>query len=146
MSGSMGEQPQWQPLSMLPVIAELVDGMLEDALEQRASLSEGLAKPWVLDDAIIDRVIKLRTEQLEDHWVYEEQYARWKRGSLTAAQAAEVERLSGQSAKLKATNEEILAIAEKISHSTIDKILEMDDLELGLRALAGLEPSVRRKD
>ena len=39
--------------------------------------------------------------------------------------------------KLKVINEKILALAEKIAPYTVDKIMAMDDFELGLKAMSG---------
>jgi hypothetical protein len=35
---------------MLPIIAEHIDGMLQEAEGQRGNLQQGQSKPWVLDD------------------------------------------------------------------------------------------------
>jgi len=129
------QQPQWRHISDLPIFAELLDGMLESAIEQLATLSECEHRPSVLDDRTLNRFVILHTEQLEDHWLYEQQFARWKRGTLTDSQAREVNRLLEQSLKLKNTNEKILALAEKIAPLTIDKIMAMSDLELGLKMM-----------
>ena len=131
------QQPQWRHISDLPVFTELVDGMLESAVEQLASLRKCEHRPSVLDDHTINRIIVLHTEQRDDHWLYEQQFARWKRGALSDSQAREVNRLIEQSVTLKATNETILALAEKIAPYTIDKIMAMDDDELGLKAMFG---------
>ena len=44
------QQPQWQPLSKLPLIAHHIDGMLESAQEQYQTLLPAKAKPHALDD------------------------------------------------------------------------------------------------
>lgn len=132
-----GQQPQWRHISDLPVFTDLVDGMLESAVEQLATLRECEHRPSVLDDHTLNRFIVLHTEQRDDHWLYEQQFARWKRGTLSDSQAQEVNRLIDQSIKLKAINEKILALAEKIAPYTIDKIMAMDDFELGLKVMSG---------
>ena len=67
-------------------------------------------KPHVMDDATMNRVIKLYTEQLQDHWLYGEQFARWRKRKLSGEDEAEVNRLIKQVIKLKEINEEILTI------------------------------------
>ena len=94
-------------------------------------------RPSVLDDHTLNRYIELHTEQRDDHWLFEEQFARWKRGTLSDAQTRTVNRLIEQSQKLKALNEKILALAEKLAPHTIDNIMAMDDYELGLKVLSG---------
>ena len=122
---------------MLPTLASAVDDMLESAYESLATLRECADRPSVLDDTILNRFIAVHSEQLDDHWLYEEQFSRWQQGTLSDAETIEVNRLRSQSATLKATNEKILAIAEKIAPYTIDKIRAMDDRELGLKVLSG---------
>lgn len=131
------QQPQWQPISLLPVFTDMIDGMLEASLAQLSNLKLAAEKPHVLDDDTLNRAITLYSEQLDDHWLFEEQFARWKRGRLSDTEAREVDRLVRQAARLKATNEEILQIAHSIEHATIDKITAMDDVELGLKVLTG---------
>ena len=72
---------------MLPEFTEMVDGMLGSALEQLATLQTCVDRPGVLDDHTLNRFIVLHTEQLDDHWLYEEQFARWKRGTLDQVEA-----------------------------------------------------------
>ena len=84
------QQPQWRHISDLPVFTELVDGMLESAEEQLATLQECEHRPSVLDDRTLKRFVVLHTEQCDDHWLYEQQFARWKRGALSDSQAREV--------------------------------------------------------
>ncbi len=131
------QQPQWQPISMLPVFTDMVDGMLESSVEQLRNMRIAVDKPHVLDDAILSRVIEQYEKQLEDHWLFEEQFARWKNDNLRFSEEKEVDRLIRQSAKLRHTNEEILKIAHSVEHATIDKILDMDDAELGMAVLSG---------
>lgn len=124
------DQPQFHPISMLPVFTEMMDGMLEASTDQLRNMHRVVHKPHVLDDETLNGVIEQYSVQLGDHWLFEEQFARWKRSGLTPAQEREVDRLIAQSIKLQATNEEILKLARSIEHSTINKIMEMDEIEL----------------
>jgi hypothetical protein len=56
-----GQQPQWRHISDLPVFTDLVDGMLESAVEQLATLRECEHRPSVLDDHTLNRFIVLHT-------------------------------------------------------------------------------------
>lgn len=131
------EQPTWQPIGMLPVFTGMVDGMLDASLDQLRNLQRAVEKPHVLDDETLTAVIEQYTQQLEDHWLFEEQFARWKRSALKADQEREVERLIGQLKKLKKTNEDILKLARSVEHATIDKIMAMDPIELLDAVLSG---------
>jgi hypothetical protein len=137
MEETMDEQPQWQPISMLPVFTDMVDGMLDASQEQLANMQSARDKPHIMDDATLQRVVDLYNNQLEDHWLFEEQFTRWLRQNLEPEQIREIERLKVQATKLKACNEEILKIAEEIKGSTIDSILGMDEFELIDAVLSG---------
>ena len=131
------EQPHWQPISMLPTFSDTVDGMLKASSEQLDTLRLVLDKPHVLDDATLNRVIAHYSEQLDDHWLFEAQFDRWKCADLRQCEEEEVDRLIRQSSTLQALNEEILKLAHSIEHATIDKILAMDDIDVGMAILSG---------
>lgn len=83
----------WQPLSALPLIASMIDGMLEDAKQQYATLVQCRPTPHLLDDATVDRVNQVYSEQAEFLGLYEEQFARWH-DSPVHQNAQNVSRLS----------------------------------------------------
>src|SRR5579859_103672 len=115
------EQPQWQPISMLPTIAWHIDGMLEADLEQYETLLEARSKPHVLDEATVARVISAFTTQQNGFWLFEEQLRRWRAETLTASQSLEVERLVVQMKLLWQNNKQILALAQELAQRTIEK-------------------------
>ena len=92
--------PNWQPISMLPTIAGIIDGELADDEEHYATLLQVRDKPHVLDDATVERSIKLHTEQLEFTWVFREQLDRWYRTDLTTHEREEIDRLFDQLERL----------------------------------------------
>ena len=124
------QQPQWQPIGMLPVFTDMVDGMLQSSEEQLVNLHAAKDRPHVFDNEMLNRIIELYNNQIEDAWLFEQQFTRWKKGNLTDAEKREVDRLAAQSSKITTTNKEILKIAHSIEHATIDEIVGMDELEL----------------
>ena len=131
------QEQQWQPISMLPVFTEMVDGMLESSAEQLFNMRLVVNKPHVLDDATMDRILTLYTEQLDDHYLFTNQFDRWKQENLKGEELVEVDRLIAQSHHLKKVNEAILKIAHSIEHNTIDKILAMNEIDLIESVLSG---------
>lgn len=127
--------PNWQPLSALPLVAHIIDGSLSSNEEQYQTLLQAKDRPYILDDALVARVIRLYTEQQDDHWVMEEQLARWKKLNLSEAQRQEIERLEGQLARDKELIEAVLELADELKEGTIEKMLGKDDAELGLEEL-----------
>ena len=129
--------PQWQPLSALPLIAQLIRETLKGTDEQYHDLREAEEKPHVLDDATVDRVIRLYTVQAEDVALFEEQLAWWKKEALTPDQEREIEQLHEQLQQLGALEAKILLLAGKLKEGTIDSVLRKSDLELALEVLSG---------
>lgn len=137
---TQNDQPKeinWQPLSNLPLIVQLIDEGVADAETQEALLEEGKERPHVFDSEMIRRIKKLHTEKLEFVDIYLEQIERWKKETLTMDEHFELARLSKQCGRLKVLIASILELSEQIGKQTIDKILSMDDAELGLRFLMG---------
>ena len=81
----MAEQPDWQPISQLPLIGSMIDGMLQDAEENYQTLLQAAPKPHVLDDYTVGRVFEVFGSQKDDLWLFEEQLARWKMDKLSVA-------------------------------------------------------------
>jgi hypothetical protein len=129
--------PSWQPISALPMIASLIDGMVSDTRTQWETLQPARAKPHVLDSALVERIERAYSEQLDTSALFLEQLSRWRKGPLSAEQSNEVTRLEGQVATLRANLTNILDLAAEVKDHTIDKILEKDDLALGLDVLLG---------
>ena len=127
--------PNWQPITALPLIASLIDGELADAQEHHATLLSVRDRPYVLDDAIVERSITLYTEQQGFLGVFAEQIARWRNERPSSAQRRELDRLEGQLERLRAVLSAILELAEELQQGTIERVLAKSDLELGLEAL-----------
>src|SRR5258708_20262127 len=95
------QPPQWQPLSMLATLGPHLDGMLEADQEQYAALLEAKPKPYVLDNATVDRVVRVYTTQRDELALFDEQLRRWKLMNPTGEQRAEITRLEQQMAALR---------------------------------------------
>ena len=130
-------QPTWQPISQLPTVAWAITGMADEAADMLGSLREAAPTPHVLDDATVERVIRLYTEQQDDLWLYEEQLRRWQVETLTDAQRQEVAGLSLRLGRLRADIAAILELAAYLKPRTIDAVLARSDEELALDILSG---------
>jgi hypothetical protein len=134
----------WQPISEIPLIASMIDGALEDTREHVETLTEARTRPHVLDDATIDRIERVHTEQLEFVDIYDQQISRWRTEPVSADQARELDRMTGQNGKLRAVTANVLALASDLRKGTIERVLAMSDVELGLHALLTNRQSGRR--
>ncbi len=119
--------PHWQPLTAIPLIASLIDGELADGQEHQATLLSVRDQPYVLDDATVERSVKLHTEQRDFLGVFAEQLARWRNERPTDAQRRELDRLEGQLEHLRIVLEDILQLAEEIKQGTIERVLTKSD-------------------
>jgi hypothetical protein len=134
----------WQPISQMKLIASMIDDALGDTREHLQTLTRARARPHVLDDATIDRVEQVHTEQMEFVDIYTQQIARWRTEKPSSAQTRELDRMQEQNQQLHVVTADVLALASELRKGTIDRVLAMTDLELGLQALLGTNPSGRR--
>ncbi|MEQ8171905.1 MAG: hypothetical protein ABRQ38_23640 [Candidatus Eremiobacterota bacterium] len=131
------EMPNWQPLSMMSMIASIIDEEVANFEDLYKNLGEARKKPHVMDDQIMNQAINNHRKYLEGAWVYDEQIARWKKEKLTGEQYKEVERLTSQMLKYRKMCEDIIAVSEEIKKGTINRILEMSDEEAAIAVLTG---------
>jgi hypothetical protein len=101
----------WQPISALPLIGSMIDGLLDESEQQYETLRSWRAQPHVLDDYTVSRVIKVYTEQADDVRLYAEQLSRWSGLKLALSQRREVDRLSEQIPRIRERISAILALA-----------------------------------
>lgn len=126
----MSEQrPHWQPITMLPVFIEMIDGMLQTSVQQLSLLQLVYEKNHVLSNTCLLNIIEQYTEQLSDHWLYQEQFSRWQRGDLRPAEERAVERLKTQIAKLKESNEAIIESAFSLELKALDERNNLDEFQ-----------------
>ena len=99
-------------------------------------LSKARSKPYVLNDSIVQRTIKVYTEQLDFTQVFEKQLLKWEKEEyLKPIQQTEICRLQEQVKQSYKTLTDILALAEELKMGTIEKVMEKSDLELGIESL-----------
>ena len=125
---------------MLPTIASLIDEGLRDGREHYATLLEARPKPYVLDDATIERTKRVHREGLEWCDVYDRQLLRWRSQRLSDAQRREIARLEDVQRDLRLVLTRILELADELGHGTIERQLTKSDLELGLGYVLRSQP------
>ncbi len=131
------QTPNWQPISFLPQLAEMIDGMLASAEEVYGSLQQAQDRPHVMDDYTIGRVREVHTTQRNDLWLYEEQLAQWQHAEPTPAQSTEIKRLQQQLDQLRSVLSVCLALTEELKEGTIEKVLAKSDIEMAVDFLSG---------
>jgi hypothetical protein len=136
---------QWQPITMLPTFAFMIDDTVESTEDQLINLTEAAAQPGSMDDATILRCERVYTEQREYLGLYAQQLERWQAERPTTAQQREITRLLGVVRRMITVTDQIVALVAQIKPHTIDAIMRKSDLELGLDALLGKRPPPRRR-
>jgi len=109
---------QWQPIDQLPVIADVIDGMVASAEEQYPLLEEARPRPHMRDDDTVSRVVEVYTARRDDLWLCEEHLWEWRARRLTEAQRWEVERLTGQLDRLRALIDKIFLLMDDLKGET----------------------------
>ena len=138
------EPVNWQPISEIPLIAGMIDEALDDTREHIATLTEGVPRPHVFDDATVDRIDRVHAEQMEFVGIYAEQIGRWRNARPTVSQTRELDRMEEQNRQLRDATATVLTLSREIRKGTIDRVMEKSDLELGLEAVLRGRPATRR--
>ncbi len=109
--GKNRENINWQPVSFLPKISNMIDGMLEAAKETY----EPLCQIKVHDDFTIKRLFEVTGQQIKDEWMYDEQLERWSNlPGLKTVQRNEVQRLQRQMIELKKVDRKFWPLPKNI--------------------------------
>lgn len=128
---------EWQPISKLNMLADMIRHRLDDSKEQRRLLDE--ATTGSLDDATVKRVAEVYTKRLEWIGIDREQLERWQADKPTEHQLERTKTGLGLLQEEEELTRGLLKWSEQFV--TIDKIMEMSDADLGLLTLLGeLEP------
>jgi hypothetical protein len=138
------DQVNWQPISQIMLIASMIDTSLDDTREHLATLTKAKARPHVLDDATIDRVERVHTEQMELVAIYTQQISRWRDENPSTSQTRTLDRMATQNQQLRDVTADVLALARELRKGTIERVLTMSDVELGLQSLFGNLPTAKR--
>ena len=136
-------QVHWQPISQMLLISSMIDTAMNDTREHLGTLSKAKDRPHVLDDATIDRVEQVHTEQMDYVDIYTQQISRWRTEKPSASQARELDRMEELNQQLRGVTADVLALASELRKGTIERVLGMSDLELGLQYLLGRQSSDR---
>jgi hypothetical protein len=127
----------WRPVSFLPMMGQLIDEARTDAHTMMASLEKVRHFPELMDDAIISRMTKNYTEQLELLDCQEKQLQRWQKETLDLKELQEIRQRLEQVAELRVQTNELLRLTSKFAPRTIDRIPAKSDEGIGLEFLMG---------
>ncbi len=80
-------------LGMIPMYLEITAAQLHESLEQLKHLEACKNKPYILDDEIVDRIIKLYSEKSELVAAGLQQCKFWRDQNPTSIQLADIEKI-----------------------------------------------------
>ena len=132
-----GEREQnWYPISRAGWFTQHVREGIAVTSRQLELLQPALARPYVLDDATVARVIRVHQDQADGIALFQNQAGRWNATpGITPDQRDAVAKYEAAVSELGRVNGEVLATAEKLRPVTIEAMLARSDTELGLDAL-----------
>ena len=135
-------EQNWYPISSLGWFTAHIREGIAVTERQLDLLQPARARPYLLDDDTVTRIIRVHHDQADDLDLFQNQADKWKAApGLTGAQQAGVTAYETLIAQLRQVNAEVLAVADELSHGTIDTVLAKSDLELGIEALMhGMQP------
>ena len=122
----------------------IIDDSLRETREHLQTLTKARARPHVLDDATIDRVEQVHTEQMEFVDIYTQQISRWRTEKQSLSQTRDLDRMEMRNQQLRGVTADVLALARELRKGTIERVLAMSDLELGLQSLLGTRLAGKR--
>jgi len=136
----------WQPLSAIGQIARGIGEEFDNTRELYEHLCTGRDRPHLLDDAVVERVLRHVADQVEFLPVYREQLARWYQSQPTAEQFIELDRVTHQLDRWEALLKQQRALAKELSTGTIDKMMALSDEELAQGIFSGKIPFPKAAD
>jgi hypothetical protein len=131
-------KPKWLPLGKIKTVRGYIDEELDNGRELLGTLLKARTKPHVMDDALLDRVTRVNKKKREDLWMYRGQMEHWlgdKR--VSDVDKREIEGVDAQVKAMEETYAEMLSLADELRKGSIDRIMEMDDMELAMKTLMG---------
>ena len=146
----MKQKANFYGFEMLPTYVMLGREQLQEATKVFEMFKSCEYRPHVLDDHLVNRTIKLCTDQNEMTWVPIEQCRRWRTQSPSKEQLEDIIKVENSFNDLHSINEKMLVLANKLKKGTIDSVLSKSDLEVGLDFLLNnsqlLMPSEQTKE
>ena len=131
-------QPDLKSIEFLPVYLTLLQGIRSSNENHYDALSKAKYKPYVLDDHIIQRTIRLFSEQKEDFLVLEEHLNQASQIGLSAAQHDIMQRVRNDFEEIKRLNSKIMGLARELEPYAIDRVLAKDMVDKHERRLMTL--------
>lgn len=130
------QEPNWQPLKMLPTLTAHIGEGIAQAEESLATLREGIEQPYRLDEALRLRSERAWTTTRNDLTeLFIPQGERWAALDLGAMRRREVEAYQQLTTRHLDLVDQILAVNGELKQYTIEALMAKPDLEVGIEAV-----------
>ncbi len=117
------------------MLSYAIAGALDAAKDQLKNMQKAKNKPHVLDDELVDQIIKSYTKQNESIADERALCIYWKKTKVSAQQKKIIDDMLDNLVELERIYQQILFLAEHFKEHTIDKIMGMNEVELALAYL-----------
>lgn len=133
----MQNDKHFPPLSTMPMVAYAISGALDASKEQLGYLAQAKDKPYVLDDQTIHEVIQSYTKYTDDIADEKAMCLYWKKQALTTEQKLMLKDMLESLDEMETVNQKILALANYCKNYTLEKIMEMEPIDLIMADVTG---------
>lgn len=123
----------------------MIDGQLAAVKDQHRMLVTAAGRPYSLDNATVERVVRVFGETADGPVAVRRAAAPMGQHSFTETQRSEVERLVAQGTSCATFVGEVLSLATRLKGQTIEALLAKSDLKLGIEGLLGGEEGLGRR-
>ena len=139
----MPNKQGFPPLDSMPMLAYAISGALDASKEQLGYLTQAKNKPYVLDNQTIRDVIRSYTKYIDDIADEKAICLYWKKQTLTTEQRIMLKDMLESVDEMEAVNQEILSLAHYCKDYTIEKIMDMEPIDLIMADITGkFSPSI----
>ena len=133
----MEKQQIFYKIEKLPIFEKLLNEEVLETQKLNQLLEETEDKPYLMDDATMNRSLKFYQNGIDYMPYYQEQFNRWKNKELTPKQINKIKELEFLVNLQLRFLEYGMALSKKIAKNTIEKLLNKSDFEIGFEALFG---------
>lgn len=132
----MPNNPQFPPITVLPVLLSAVSGALEASEEQLENFRRAKNKPYSLDSKTISDGIKSYTKQNESITHEKAMCAYWRsQGWLSALQKNMLNKFEENLLRMEEVNLQIITLANACALKMIEKLIDQEDADVAIDAL-----------
>ena len=118
------DEPQWQPVSQMPLLTAQIGGVITLAQTNYTLLHKARCGEYRLSGVTLDGITSMWTQIHEDLEDFIAQGKRWQTHELAEAQRDDLERCAARATEAQRLVDQILGLVEDLKPSTIETLLD----------------------